>query len=161
MKKKILAMAVVTVSFLSFNAMAQTGCAKPCDNTCSKNECSVACNKKVNHSCANPFEGLNLTSEQQAKLKEIAPCGKARKECKQKQRVCRDSIAKAQRQDYLNQVKTILTPEQYVKFLENMVVNQPKGGKKMMHGKRHPKGNASCPKAKACKDACPTSNNKK
>lgn len=155
MKKKVLGMAVVAVSFLSFNAMAQTDCAKPCDNPCNKKECRPACVKKGKRQCPNPFDGLNLTSEQQIKLKEMATCNKTSTECKQKQRACRDSIARVQRQDYLNQVKSVLTPEQYVKFLENMVVNQSKGGRKMMQGMRPPKGDAPCPKNKTCVSAQP------
>ncbi len=156
MKKKILGIAVVAVSFFVSGAMAQTNCGKPCDNPCDKKECpQKPCVKTGKRQCPNPFDGLNLTKEQQDKLKNIAPCDKNRKECKKKQRECRDSIARVHRQNYLNQVKSVLTKEQYEKFLENMVVNQPKPGKMMRHMKCPPKGVAPCGKAPVENGMCP------
>lgn len=91
-----------------------------------KKECRM--NKKCDgQKCDafNPFEGLNLTENQKAKLNDIkAECSKKRDEVKkenqQKQRVDRQQM----KRDYLAKVKGILTPEQYVTFLENMAINQ-------------------------------------
>ena len=81
----------------------------------------------------NPFEGLNLTDNQKEKLNKLREERKAERSKKSQQRksdkLRADSTSRAQqiadKRDYLNQVKSILTPEQYVAFLENMVVNTP------------------------------------
>ena len=142
MKKSLLSMAVVAVSVFTFGAMARDNNGKSCDKKfCDKKECcdkDAKCGKEGKRPCPNPFEGLNLTQEQQAKLKDMAPCGK--KAIKQKQRETRDSIARAGRLDYLKGVKSVLTADQYVQFLENVFVSQPQRDPRMGHGPRHSKG---------------------
>lgn len=75
----------------------------------------------------NPFEGLNLTADQQTKLealkKECKEARMAKAETRQKQAQERKNVnreeAKKARTEELAKIKAILTPEQYVKFLEN------------------------------------------
>ena len=95
----------------------------------------------------NPFEGLNLTAEQQSKIDAL------KEECKaQKSEFKKDAKAKKQqlkkdakegranmKAEMLKKVKAILTPEQYVQFLENAFVNGngDKGQRKQpMHGQK-------------------------
>lgn len=59
------------------------------------------------------FEGLNLTDEQKAAIKAI-----------KRPMVNYDSIQRAARLNYLKQLKQVLTPEQYMQFLENNFANQ-------------------------------------
>lgn len=159
MKKSILSMAVVAVSLFTFGAMAQTSCTKKCDKACDKKECckgETRCDKEGKRPCPNPFEGINLTQEQKDKLKDMAPC-KKQEACKKKQRECRDSVARAERVGYLKNVKGVLTPEQYVQFLENMFVNPQPQKSGMGRAPRHHRGEGPCMKAPGdCKSTeCP------
>lgn len=143
MKKGILSIAVVAASLFSFNAFAQDKSATPdCCNTpaqcvnnaqaCPGNPQACPGNPKacpVQRPCADPFAGINLTQEQQTKLTALrekckinrAAADKARKDRFQQ----RDSIVRVNKKQRLEEVKAILTPEQYVIFLENMVVANP------------------------------------
>jgi len=98
----------------------------------------------------NPFEGLNITAEQQTKLDALrAECKakfdqaraeqqkakadkqKAKAEKKaNKQKAKAEAFAKmrAEREQMLAKIKNILTPEQYVKFLENSYLNSANKG---------------------------------
>ncbi len=133
MKKSILSTAVLAVSLFSFSAMAQ----KPADcntTTCPVKECpATACapgkqclpgRPEVNH-----FSGLNLTQEQKDKLATLKQQRKAKCEANAKAQENRgrqcDSIARCGKKEYLDGVKAILTPDQYVVFLENVVLSQP------------------------------------
>ena len=96
----------------------------------------------------NPFENLDLTAEQKIKLDELkAKCAAERDTQK-----LEGDKAKAENkgQKMLEEVKKILTPEQYVKFLEN---NFLANGKQMHKGSHGPKGYA-CKNIdkKDCKD---------
>lgn len=82
----------------------------------------------------NPFEGLNLTADQQAKLDALKPQGKCdgtkKQNCDKKSENCPlNGATKVDRRqakrDYLAKVKAILSPEQYVSFLENIAVSGP------------------------------------
>lgn len=136
MKKGILSIAVVAASLFSFNAFAQDKSATPdCCNTpaqCVNNAQACPANPQacpVKRPCADPFAGINLTQEQQTKLTALrekckinrAAADKARKDRFQQ----RDSIMRVNKKQRLEEVKAILTPEQYVIFLENMVVANP------------------------------------
>lgn len=149
MKKGILSIAVVAASLFSFNAFAQDKSATPdCCNTpaqcvnaqaCPGNPQACPANPQacpgnpqacpVQRPCADPFAGINLTQEQQTKLTALrekcktnrAAADKARKDRFQQ----RDSMVRANKKQRLEEVKAILTPEQYVVFLENMVVANP------------------------------------
>lgn len=90
----------------------------------------------------NPFEGLNLTADQQTKLealkKECKEARMAKAETRQKQVQERKNVnreeAKKARTEELAKIKAILTPEQYVKFLENNYLTG-------RHGKKGAKDN--------------------
>lgn len=89
----------------------------------------------------NPFEGLNLTSEQQEKLKVLRQgLGNAMPKKEKLSKEQKKSITaeqkkqmKAERKakklevkkNYLTGVKEILTPDQYVMYLENIYINTP------------------------------------
>lgn len=155
MKKTVIAFSLVLSSLFAGNVMAQTssaavGCSK---TTCTKTEaCTPAdtCFTRGDAGRPDPFAGLNLTEDQQTRLKALRPCGKADKKCDKADKKCdkkmdaqdrqsRREAAKKARQEYLAGVKTILTPDQYVVFLENFYVAQAPGrghaqGKDMKHG---------------------------
>ena len=130
MKKTLLSMALIIASMTGVSAFAQTT-----DGTCSKKantECSKSCDKK-DAPKYNPFAGLNLTEKQQAELQALKPSKDAKsadKQDKSKQtgkedkQAMRKQFAERKR-DYLAKVKSILTPDQYVQFLENSYVDQP------------------------------------
>lgn len=135
MKKGILSIAVVAASLFSFNAFAQDkSVVTACPNTPAQCVNAQACPANpqacpVKRPCADPFAGINLTQEQQTKLTALrekckinrAAADKARKDRFQQ----RDSIMRVNKKQRLEEVKAILTPEQYVIFLENMVVANP------------------------------------
>lgn len=154
MKKTFFSLALAAVAAVSsISASAQTPNATVCDRQCDKKEnCRTECRKPGKPEC-NPFDGLNLTAEQQQALNAIpAPCKvmrEARKQCKADSTVCGNrarqrEVAKDVRINYLKQVKAVLSPEQYVQFLENTFVNQQskgmKGGKHKGHGDKGKKG---------------------
>lgn len=172
MKKTILTMIVAVATMFSFNSMAQSPkCeGKKCDKAMCDKAPKCEMGRGQHKPCPNPFEGLNLTPAQQDKLKAMTPCAgkEQRQACKQEQRRHRqacDSIARAGQEKFLADVKSVLTPEQYVQFLENMA-KQPrpdmmKGpGHGMKKGCKAHKGDAcpqkgGCPKAPDCKKDCP------
>lgn len=130
---------------------ATNGC--PLNKECKRGD-KAKCNK-ADRKAFNPFEGITLTADQQTKLDALkAECKAQREACKGRancpqqancDKNCKpgENCAKAecpyggdkkdvanrqqQRRDCLNKVKAILTPEQYVTFLENMAVSRPAG----------------------------------
>lgn len=95
----------------------------------------------------NPFEGLNLTEEQQKKIGSLTPyvTYKAPKSAEccvgdtaaccqgEGQECCQGSTPEQLKQaakDKLNEIKAILTPEQYQQYLENVAVGT------MIHAKQ-------------------------
>lgn len=91
---------------------------------------------------ANAFEGITLTDTQKEALKALRPQRPERTDKKAGEK--RDSVArpdfKKMRADYVAGVKGILTPEQYVVFLENVVVNEapiPGQGRDVHAAPRH------------------------
>ncbi len=145
MKKFILAIACISLG-ISATFANPAADSKKDKKECDKKECQAP--------GRNPFEGLNLTDAQQKQLSEICPFGpgKEKKEGEKTQAPDRkrkfsreqaDSMRRAMvekrldaRKTYLAKVKEILTPEQYVQFLENNFVNampqtpDPKNGMK-------------------------------
>lgn len=169
MKKTILSIAVLFASMAGFSAAAQT-------QSTTTNKAATETAKSTDKKKAprhNPFEGLNLTEKQQADLNALRPSKDAKakesastdkqnkkqltqeeKQARQQQRAEQRKQRMEQRkqscQDYLAKVKTILTPEQYVKFLENNYsergTKMGKAGKnfaKGKDGKRNGKGKSS------------------
>ena len=140
MNKKVIAAAVVALAgIFSSNAFAQQAVEnnKKCSD---KTECTRG--KGVKHDKMNvvsPFEGLNLNEQQQKQLDElhatrtaeVKAAKEARKAEKEKAKEARKAQFKARKADYLAKVKAILTPEQYVKFLENQYTKVKAEGKKM------------------------------
>jgi len=101
------------------------------------------------------FAGMSLTQDQKDKLAALQAKHKAlrkergrtrcahdttlTREQRMAMRAGRDSTMRAVRLSFLREVKDIVGPEQYVVFLENMVVNQ--GGRRPdMRGARQGKG---------------------
>lgn len=130
MKKSILSIAVMAASLFSFNAIAQTPAT--CDAAkCPAKECvkGEKCDKPGKPCKADPFAGITLTQDQQTKLDALKANCKANREQASKERadraVKKDSLAKAGKKEYLENVKAILTPDQYVVFLENIVLTNP------------------------------------
>lgn len=144
MKKKILGLAVAIFAVGTLSSFAANANDKKADKQCcQKQQCDKKdgeC-KKADRKCPNPFEGLNLTADQQTKLDALksSACCKERKDNKESRVDPRQA-----KRDFLAKVKDILTPEQYVTFLENNFANarthmgkaQRPGNKKDMKGQR-------------------------
>lgn len=138
MKKSILSLAIVIASSVAFSAVAQNQ-----DQAAPQNKEAKKADKQNHAKAPNIFEGLNLTEKQKAQLKELAPQKptkeqreqmkakkmEASKEKKtQKMEAAKKKIAERlqSRREYLAKIKSILTPEQYIQFLENNYVNGSK-----------------------------------
>lgn len=145
MKKTLFAALFLGASMFAFSASAQTqkkndSCAK-----CPKTECSSDKSdcKGVVPPCGkikfNPFIGTTITPEQQAKLDQLNKDRAAKKavakDQMRKSRQESDSLRRADKLEYLRQVKDIIGPDQYVIFLENIAVAQPQNDKGMKPGK--------------------------
>ena len=148
MKTKMVALAAILLAGSSAVSFAAND-----NNTVAPDskECKYKQNKD-NKRCPafNPFEGLNLSADQQAKIEALRPQGKCdgtqKQKCDNKSDKCPlDRATKVDRRqakrDYLAKVKAILTPEQYVSFLENLAVsghNRANGNfRHHKDGKRH------------------------
>lgn len=145
------------------NCADAKACCKKDGKACAKE--SKACGKEGKGCCkqgARLFEGVNLTAEQQTKLAALRESQQAKaaqawgerakmskevrkerakvaREEARKDRAERDSMMKANKRAYLDGVKQILTPEQYVVFLENayFTATAPKHGDAPKHGKKN------------------------
>lgn len=152
MKKKVLGIALLVMSVFATDGFAQTATQAKADSQ----KCEQTCTRKDR--C--PYEGLTLTDAQKSQLKELdTKRAEARKQAKEAKKADKkalkaagDSTRRAERLQYLRDVKAIVGPEQYVIFLENIAVNgggrmqmkagdfrrgkdagQRKGGKARMH----------------------------
>lgn len=171
MKKKILGIAMAVMALVAVPSIAQTPASQDgakkecCKENCDKNKkCDKAgkgqkcdngqqCAKGQKPGKAgkqfNPFEGLSLTEAQQAQINQLQEKCKTERQAKAEAAKCDkqkcDSVKAADRQAakkaYLEEVKTILGPEQYVVFLENVYMNagHQNGGKQQAF-KQGPKG---------------------
>ena len=130
MKKKIYSIALALIAATGIGAMAQ----KPA--TCPANaSCPTA--QKVDNCCMELFmEGITLTPEQQTKIaaikesrtkkaKEMREARKAEMKDRSQAREQNAAQRKLMRRAHLDEMKSVLTPEQYVVFLENMAINAP------------------------------------
>lgn len=141
MKKKLLALALVVAAGMSVasaqcpkeNCDRQKCTEKKCDdNRCANRECKAAC----------PFDDLNLTDAQKTQLKALGEKNRAeKKECQNACKEARKAAAKEAcekrkgcKESYLKEVKAILTPEQYVTFLEQSYV---RAGRRHDGDRRH------------------------
>lgn len=102
--------------------------------------------KAGKHAKANPFEGINLTEAQKSRLQQLDTKRKAarqeqaqaKKDMKQRNDSARKADRIASKKAYLEEIKAIVGPENYVIFLENMYVNGGNGhGNKAALSQRH------------------------
>lgn len=72
------------------------------------------------------FEGIDLSDQQKAQLEELKTqfTHQTRENTSERRENARQK-AVAKRREHLNKIKQILTPEQYITFLENTFVNTP------------------------------------
>lgn len=129
------------MSMVSFSSMAQTSKNGSCtpSQTCAApdNGCAPATGSCTPARCGrpDPFAGLNLTESQKSQLNQLkASRQQARKEktqARRAERVRNDSARvadrRADRKQYLEEVKAIIGPDQYVMYLENIVLDTPQG----------------------------------
>ncbi|MDE6288917.1 MAG: hypothetical protein K2M00_09060 [Muribaculaceae bacterium] len=133
MKKKIMTIALALSALCVLPSVAKN----PDNNntpapTCQAGACSQeqSCRgnrpeRKANR--PNPFEGITLSPEQQTALSAIENQRPGRAQVDSTARAQARQARKEARRNYLNQVKEVLTPDQYVTFLENIA---------MQHGNR-------------------------
>lgn len=143
------------MSMVSFSSMAQNS---KSDNCRANADCPTACQPcpatAANCAPANcgrpdPYKGLNLTSAQKEKLNQLDASrrhdriDKAQIRMADRQR--NDSLRRADRKNYLEEVKAIVGPDQYVIYLENIVLDSPRGNgnhhKAFAKGSRDRRGN--------------------
>lgn len=141
MKKKLFSIALAIACLAGPVAVsAQTPASTP-----ETKEQKACCKDGKKQDRPNPFEGLNLSEKQQSELKALAESRKAemkKNDADRKARKAEDKAKKQQakadkmqaRKDYLAKIKGILTPEQYVQFLENSFLNNRGGA--MGHGNK-------------------------
>ncbi|MDE7388130.1 MAG: hypothetical protein K2M97_02625 [Muribaculaceae bacterium] len=149
MKKIILSAVVAAMTFGSFTAAAKDN-NKDNKQAATEQQCPMQRDGKKMQKC--PFEGLNLSDAQKEQLKqlqesrraEFAKQKNAKKEAKKAAKDQKVADRKQVRRDHLAKIKAILTPEQYVTFLENNFVD---GGRhhKGMTGKGHKAGKGQRP----------------
>lgn len=145
MKKTILGLAFLTLASFSFTAAAQNKTDRQCK---SGTECvsKDKCKKEGKKDCkrgdfkkgrkqakVNPFEGLNLTTEQQGRIEALNSALKvSRKELKQQAKTARENrdttfnprkANKELRSKYVNDLGEILTTDQMTVFLKNYYIN--------------------------------------
>lgn len=152
MKTKVLATAMTAVLIMSASAFASNSSAKK-EQKCTCTECKECprCTapapdtKRANRPGLsmhfNPFEGIELSEQQQAAIKALPSPQAAviealknnKKDKKDKKDFNSGEINRTAYTNYLNSIKQILTPEQYIKFLENTYTAQVPAS---MNGKR-------------------------
>ena len=120
MKKILIATLILAAGIGSSFAQKPANCKSACPDN---KECTKAVSPREPKCCtANPFEGLNLTQEQQTKIDALKAecktrCDKAKAD-KKERRAERASQQRTNRADMLAKLKANPYPEQYVKFLE-------------------------------------------
>ena len=153
MNKKVLSAVMLCASLFTLSATAQNPKAR--NQNCPVANCNTeaVCNNPKQ--CAQPgeccsvlFEGITLTEAQKSKIQDIqkarvekrkaraAESKETAKTEKRKMREERDAARKADKRAYLDGVKQVLTPEQYVIFLENAYM-APAPEPRMGHDGRH------------------------
>lgn len=136
MKLKLITLALV--AFMGMNGMSalaqKTDNQKKCNKE--KTECQAKNGKHMRGGIDETvfFEGITLTQDQQAKLEANKANRKAAREAAKADSTAQRPDRKQMMRNYITEVKEVLTPEQYVVFLENVAVNQ--GGKAQAAGKK-------------------------
>ena len=146
MRKKILGLTIALAAITSGAIYAQqpdgkTTATQQTEECCQTPQTKKDAIKKGNRQGFNPFDGVQLTPEQQEKIKVLQqglgpvmlPKDKATGEDKQKltdeqkkqMKLDLKSKKDEAKKNYLYGVKEILTPEQYVIFLENVYLYGP------------------------------------
>lgn len=156
MKKRILGVAFIMMSLISFGTLAQTQNnetkaqqenvdnflkskkgdkvkAGKSEDGKNKERKAKDGKKKIRK---NPYESLTLTETQKTQLRELDSRRKTERSEKSKmakaEKQRRDSSVRAERRvakkQYLEEVKAIIGPDQYVVYLENIVINGNRGG---------------------------------
>lgn len=135
--KKIIVAATLAAGLIS---AVGASAAKPTTATTATRQvaaCAQTVADTCNRACPaprfNPFEGIELTADQQTAIQNLDNSRRqnresARRDGRNERQERRDAARAArsqERRDYLAQLKTILTPEQYVTFLENSYLNAP------------------------------------
>lgn len=113
--KKIITALTAVVMTMGISAQAQNQQQSTQAQDCPRQEC-----KQSSRDCA--FNGLNLTDAQKEQLKAAA---KKRTDARKDKKAKKEAI-KDEKRAFLAEIKAILTPEQYVQFLENSFVNKGK-----------------------------------
>ena len=185
MKKKILSAAILLFGLTAISVSAQDAttaqtpeteqCTPDCHGKKHKKACKADCKegkrKDIRAEKHDPFAGLDLTEEQKTQLNAVKEDMKAERKAAAEQakvegkdnkdrkdpRARRAEMEKV-KADYLAKVKAILTPDQYVTFLENNFLSgigfDGKHGKFKddKGGKKHDKGDRKHDKGKGKKD---------
>lgn len=153
MMKKVFSAMIVAMSLMAVPSFAQTADNAKCADSKCKSEkvakCKAECEKVAKCSkgaagkmqakkARNEFEGLTLTDSQKQQLSDLQQKRmdarkvereqmKAQRQQMKAEKSSRDSlrVAKrtADRKEYLEEVKTIIGPDQYIVFLENQYIN--------------------------------------
>lgn len=124
MNKKTILAAITLSAIVATPAFAQKN--NETDNN-KRERAAAQMHGKRGAEAPNPFDGLDLTADQQAKIKalkeECMAKHKAQAEQRKQAKKNRQEGACKARSEQLAKIKEILTPEQYVKFLENNFTN--------------------------------------
>lgn len=163
MKKKIFSIALAAIALVSFSASAQ--CPAQSESSCKDGKECIAHAKKMKDGKGEGkgkklnFDGIALTEAQQTKLNELEAKQQAQRQARQaemkekkaaekaekqqrdqKDKEARMAQKKAAKQEYLKQIQAILTPQQYVQFLENNVKLGHEGKPGMHKGMKEGRG---------------------
>lgn len=136
MKKKILGLAAIAMSLIALPSVAQNkknNDGRKKEARIENAQCTKDFKKGDRATCI--FEGLTLSDTQKDQLKQLnekqLADRKARKEALRADRQRNDSTMRAERRAskkaYLEEVKAIIGPDQYVVFLENFYLNGGQG----------------------------------
>lgn len=124
--------ATIALALIAATSMTMVSAQQKTDkNDTARQSKTVKVCKKYSCQAVNPFEGLNLTEKQQKALEDLRPAAPATDKAQKKADRAQAKAEKMQqkmvdrtkaRTEYLAKVKSILTADQYVKFLENSYV---------------------------------------
>lgn len=155
MKKKFLSIALIAMSLVSFTGIAQN-VSNASSQVKTENVKGFKGDKKDGKRDSkkfgkknDPFANMNLSDSQRQQLEQLNAERRAERQemkaAKKAEKQRNDSVKMAKRiadkKDYLQKVKAIVGPEQYVVFLENVYMQaNPGHGQKAMVKKGHRDG---------------------